>query len=87
MGWGTPWYIRRKVGNYSAKPDPETRRKVEEHNAFDVELYVWARERFEGRAGEVPELREQARRFRQRNDGIGKMIFLAREVRRRLGIR
>lgn len=28
-GWGTPWYLRRKVGNYSAaaKPDPETRRK------------------------------------------------------------
>jgi hypothetical protein len=86
MGWGTPWYIRRKVGNYSAKPDPETRRKVEEHNTFDLELYAWAKDRFERLARETPQLREETERFRRRNGGMGKLIFLARELRRRLGI-
>ena len=84
MGWGTPWYIRRKVGNYSAKPDPETRRKVEEHNAFDVELYVWARERFEGRAGADAGLSARLHRFRCFNSNWGKGVLLTRELLFRL---
>jgi hypothetical protein len=90
LGWKTPYYLRRKVGSYSAavaKPDPETRRRVEEHNVFDVELYAWAKERFERRLRESPKVGGQTERFRRRNAGFGKVVFLVRELRRRLGIR
>lgn len=87
LGWKTPYYIRRKTGRYSARstaPDAETRRIIEEHNALDLELYRWARERFEAQVSARPELSGQVRRFRRRNRHIGKAVFLARELRRRI---
>lgn len=86
-GWKTPYYLRRKVGSYSAsasKPDAETRRIVEQHNQLDVELYRWARERFEARLALDPAIAERTRRFRSRNLRYGKAVFFAREIRRRL---
>jgi hypothetical protein len=86
MGWKTPWYLRRKVGKYSAAaamPDAETRRRVEERNAFDIELHAWARDRFDRKVKQFPELGAEVQRFRTRNAGIGKIAFLARELRRR----
>ncbi len=87
LGWTNPYYLRRKVGHYSvraARPDPATRRIIEDHNALDLELYRWALARFEARVAAHPELPGQVQRFRQRNRHLGKAIFLAREVRRRL---
>jgi hypothetical protein len=86
MGWKTPWYLRRKVGKYSAAaamPDAETRRRVEEVNAFDIELHAWVRDRFDRKVKQFPELGAEVQRFRTRNAGIGKIAFLARELRRR----
>jgi hypothetical protein len=87
LGWTTPYYLRRKVGRYSARsaePDPATRRIIEAHNALDLELYRWAKDRFEARAAACPDLPARVRRFRQRNRHFGKAVFLARELRRRL---
>ncbi len=84
LGWTTPYYIRRKTGRYSARagaPDPGTRRIIEEHNALDLELYRWARERFERRIAALPEIADKVRRFRRRNRILGKAVFLARELK------
>jgi hypothetical protein len=86
-GWRTPWYMRRKVGNYptaASTPDPETRRRVEDHNAFDVELYAWARERFEREAQADSGPAERHRHFQALNPCWGKVVFLTRELLSRL---
>jgi hypothetical protein len=87
LGWSTPYYLRRKVGRYSpvaAKPDAAARRVIEEHNALDLELYAWARERFESLAAASPGLAGKLRRFQRANPHWGKAVFTARELRSRL---
>lgn len=90
MGWATPYYIRRKTGRYSARegqPDAGTCRIIEEYNALDLDLYRWARERFESRIADRPDLADRVRRFRRRNHHLGKAVFLVRELIRRAGKR
>lgn len=87
LGWATPYYLRRKVGRYPAsatKPDAETRKVIEEWNAIDLELYRWAKARFESQAAASPRLAERTAAFQSRNRGIGKLVFLGRELRRRM---
>lgn len=87
LGWSTPYYLRRKVGRYSraaAKPDAATRRVIEEHNALDLELYAWARERFERLAAGHSDLAGRLERFQRNNRTLGKAAFVARELRARL---
>lgn len=87
LGWKTPYYLRRKVGRYPAsalKPDADTLRAVEERNTVDLELYRWAKARFEAQAAAAPGLAERVAAFRARNRGLGKAVFLARELRRRI---
>ena len=87
MGWSTPYYLRRKVGSYPAsagKLDAGTRKLIEERNEIDLQLYQWAKDRFQGLAAAEPDLVTRTAAFRSRNRGIGKVIFLARELRRRL---
>jgi hypothetical protein len=86
QGWSSPYYLRRKVGRYSARAarlDAATRRIIEDHNALDLELYQWARARFESCVAARPELSAKVWRFRQHNRHFGKVVFLAREFRRR----
>jgi hypothetical protein len=87
LGWSIPYYLRRKVGRYSAgatKPDAAARRVVEEYNALDLELYAWARERFESLATARPSLAGELTRFQRANPLWGKVVFTARELRSRL---
>jgi hypothetical protein len=87
LGWKTPYYLRRKVGRYPAsatKPDSGTRKVIEERNAIDLELYRWAKERFEALAASTQGLAGRTAAFQARNKGIGKVIFLGRELRRRV---
>ena len=87
MGWKAPWYLRRKVGKYSAAaamPDAETRRRVEAHNAFDVELYAWARDRFERMMIEETGVRCAASNFSSLNRRYGIVVFCWRDLCRRI---
>jgi len=87
FGWKTPYYLRRRVGSYpasAARPDPETRKVIEERNSIDMELYHWAKARFDAEAASKPDLAERTASFKERNRGIGTAIFLGRELRRRL---
>ncbi len=88
LGWSSPYYLRRKVGRYPAsalKPDPETLQAIQERNTVDMELYRWAKARFEAETATSAGLAERVAAFRARNRGLGKALFLAREFRRRLG--
>ena len=87
LGWKTPYYLRRKVGRYPAsanRPDAATRHLIEDRNAIDIELYRWAKGRFETLAASVPDLAARTEDFQALNRGLGKAIFLGRELRRRL---
>ena len=87
LRWTTPYYFRRRVGRYPAsagKPDPATRKAIEERNEVDLELYRWARERFHATTATRPDLAGRTAAFQARNRGIGKAVFLVRELRRRL---
>lgn len=87
LGWSTPYYLRRKVGSYPASainPDTATRKVIEERNGIDLELYRWAKEKFRVLAEAEPDLPARTAAFQSRNRGIGKAVFLARELQRRL---
>jgi hypothetical protein len=89
LGWATPYYFRRKVGHYSAaaaNPDARTRQAILEFNALDVDLYEWAKERFDRQASVDPALARRTQRFQSLNRHWGKAVFLARELRSRLNI-
>jgi hypothetical protein len=86
LHWQTPYYLRRKVGNYGSakrKPDEHTRKVIEEHNRFDCELHAWAKQRYENQRSAFPDLAEQTLRFQQSNRFKGKVIFCLRELRMR----
>jgi hypothetical protein len=87
LGWKTPYYLRRRVGSYPAsatKPDAGTRQVIEDRNSIDLELYRWAKGRFDAEAASKPDLAGRTASFRERNCGIGKALFLGRELRHRL---
>jgi hypothetical protein len=87
LGWKTPYYLRRKVGKYPQNRErlnPQTRHAIEANNIFDVELYHWARSRFQTQWATCPELPAQLEQFRKMNQLAGKGIFCLREVRRRM---
>lgn len=86
LRWRTPWYIRRKVGNYSPAtppPDAAARRAIAGHNRFDVELHAWATARCAARAAAISDHQERVSRFQQANRSRGKLIFCLRELRHR----
>lgn len=89
LGWSTPYYIRRRVGKYPKhreRRDDATRSVIEAGNAHDLELYHWAKRRFEEEASEVEGLEQETGRFRSRNAGVGKAVFIGRELMRRIEV-
>ncbi|WP_265594651.1 sulfotransferase family 2 domain-containing protein [Haloferula sp. BvORR071] len=84
LGWKTPYYLRRRVGNYpvsATKLDAATRKLIEDQNAIDLQLYAWAKSRFEDLAASRPDLAERTAAFKKRNLGVGRAIFIVREAR------
>jgi hypothetical protein len=87
LGWPPPYYIRRKVGRYHDRtsiPDKSTQAAIERHNQHDRKLYDWAMDRFRKQAEQRPTLAQSTSHFRSQNNGIGKLIVCAREIRHRL---
>ncbi len=82
--WPTPYYIRRKVGKsgHSWPPEPP-HESVILANSLDIELFEWAKS-----LSTVANSRDSSNvtAFRQRNRNLGKLVFLLREFRYRIGL-
>ncbi len=68
FGWKRLSYVPVKVAPASREPIPDhVRRLLEEQNRFDVDLYRYAAQRFEGALQGVPGFEADLRSFRRRN--------------------
>jgi hypothetical protein len=89
LGWTRPlYYLRRNVsrgGPPPAEVPATTRAVIEEYNALDLELYAFARGRFEAQVAALGEpFRSEVEAFRRANRTVGRPYTFAGLVRRRL---
>ena len=85
--WRTPYYIRANVSGHGVRMedlDDETLQTLVTHNSLDLELYEWAKDRFERQVAEMDEKFEQRlKSFRRRNRQLEKLGKVRRLFQRK----
>jgi hypothetical protein len=87
FGWRRPFYVSHNVGDRArqeAQLPRNAREVIEAHNALDVELYQYARERFRAQIAEQADhFDRDLRAFRRLNALYGRLHSIASVSRRR----